>query len=196
MIVVPSTAPSSYAVSETALAAPAFAGGALARISSFDTVSAAPIPTPSETKADDQQRQRTGARADGDQQVAEDREAQRRRARRRAGRRASRSAPRRCRRRSSSSSPGTRASPASIGDRPDDQLQVLSDEVQEADESDHAEQVHEHRAGEASGGGTAPCRAWASRAGSGGARTARRTRCPRRRGRAAAGSRRRAPRTP
>ena len=51
MIVVPSTAPSSYAVSETALAAPAFSGGALARMSSFDTVSAAPMPTPSETNA-------------------------------------------------------------------------------------------------------------------------------------------------
>ena len=51
MIVVPSTAPSSYAVSDTALAAPAFAGGALARISSFETVSAAPMPTPSETNA-------------------------------------------------------------------------------------------------------------------------------------------------
>ena len=51
MIVVPSTAPSSYAVSETALAAPAFDDGALARMSSFDTVSAAPIPMPSETNA-------------------------------------------------------------------------------------------------------------------------------------------------
>ena len=51
MIVVPSTAPSSYAVSDTALAAPAFEDGALARMSSFDTVSAAPMPMPSETKA-------------------------------------------------------------------------------------------------------------------------------------------------
>lgn len=49
--VVPSTAPSSYAVSDTALAAPAFAGGALARIRSFEMVSAAPTPAPMKANA-------------------------------------------------------------------------------------------------------------------------------------------------
>lgn len=50
-IAVPSTAPSSYAVSDTALAAPAFAAGALERMSSFEMVSAAPMPMPRTTKA-------------------------------------------------------------------------------------------------------------------------------------------------
>ena len=47
----PSTAPSSYAVSDTALAAPALAAGALDRISSLEIVSAAPMPMPSTTNA-------------------------------------------------------------------------------------------------------------------------------------------------
>ena len=60
----PSTAPSSYAVSDTALAAPAFAGGALERISSFETVSAAPMPMPRSDEGDDQQRHDPLADAD------------------------------------------------------------------------------------------------------------------------------------
>ena len=50
-VAVPSTAPSSYAVSDTADAAPAFSAGAVEMISSFETVSAAPMPAPSSTNA-------------------------------------------------------------------------------------------------------------------------------------------------
>ncbi len=47
----PSTAPTSYAVSEIADAAPAFAAGTDDTMRSFDTVSAAPTPSESTTNA-------------------------------------------------------------------------------------------------------------------------------------------------
>ena len=147
MIVVPSTAPSSYAVSDTALAAPAFAGGALARISSFETVSAAPMPTPSETNATMSSGRAPVLGADGDEQVAEDREAERDGhddARRDAlGDRHDADAGDDHRQQS-----GHEREPGLERRQTDDQLQVLRDEVQEADEPDDAQQVDQHRAGE------------------------------------------------
>ena len=135
MIVVPSTAPSSYAVSDTALAAPAFAGGALARMSSFDTVSAAPMPMPSDTNA---------TISSGSEPLLGGRP---RRARYPTTENASAAGT--TTRGATRLAIGTTPMPATIiigeararararpriGRQPDDQLQVLRDEVEEADE--------------------------------------------------------------
>ena len=144
---VPSTAPSSYAVSDTADAAPAFAGGALERISSFETVSAAPMPTPSSTKAIDDRGDRPRVRAECDHEVSGGREPQRHRHEH------ARAHPTGDRHddeagRDHRDEAGQECEPGLHRAEPRDELQVLRDEVEEPDERDDAEEVHEHGAAE------------------------------------------------
>ena len=155
----PRTAPSSYAVSETALAAPAFSGGALERMSSFDTVSAMPMPMPSATNAAVMRRGRClrrRSRATTTYPTTE-----------------SVSALGTMTRGDQRFEIGTTMRPAAImAARPGherqarleraeahDQLQVLRDEEEEPHQRDDAQQVDEERAAERPAAGRGACRA-------------------------------------
>ena len=167
---VPSTAPSSYAVSEIADAAPALSAGTLEMITSLEIVSAAPMPSDSSTNASAMARRRglVGAQQHGavagraDQQTTGDDDARGDPAHQRHHREPGHDGDDQARQQDQA---GLHRALA------EHQLQVLGDEEQEADQREHAEQVGQHRAAERTAGRTAGRRASAAAGSAGDGRT-------------------------